>query len=118
MRTIFSPDSDSVYVELILKLIDYKVQATKPLSVDYKGKFRITSSSAPASGGVFLLALNILSNYPDISGPGTLMDSHRLIESLKVSDMPLVCDLLRNQITSFPVCLCPSYSPRRSQFYF
>ncbi|KAJ4480787.1 gamma-glutamyltranspeptidase [Lentinula lateritia] len=64
-------------------LKNYKVQATKPLSVDYKGKFRITSSSAPASGGVFLLALNILSNYPDISGPGTLMDSHRLIESLK-----------------------------------
>ncbi|KAF8824302.1 hypothetical protein HHX47_DHR8000072 [Lentinula edodes] len=74
---------NSVYVELIFKLIDYKVQATKPLSVDYKGKFKITSSPAPASGGVFLLALNILSNYPDISGPGTLMDSHRLIESLK-----------------------------------
>ncbi|KAE9397936.1 gamma-glutamyltranspeptidase [Gymnopus androsaceus JB14] len=64
-------------------LKNYKVRETKPLSINYKGKFKVISPSAPASGGVFLLALNILSNYPDVGGPGSIIDSHRMIESLK-----------------------------------
>ncbi|KAJ4481217.1 gamma-glutamyltranspeptidase [Lentinula aciculospora] len=62
---------------------NYKIRETKPLSVNYKGKFKITSPSAPASGGVFLLALNTLSNHSNIRGPGSVVDSHMLIESLK-----------------------------------
>ncbi|KAJ3743204.1 gamma-glutamyltranspeptidase [Lentinula detonsa] len=64
-------------------LKNYKVRETKPLSIDYKGKFKVISPSAPASGGVLLLALNILSNQSNIGGPGSVEDSHMLIESLK-----------------------------------
>lgn len=74
-----------LYKHLYASILDYKVRETKPLSINYKGKFKVTSSSAPASGGVFLLALNILSNYPDVEGPGSISDSHRMIESLKAS---------------------------------
>ncbi|KAF5392041.1 hypothetical protein D9757_003187 [Collybiopsis confluens] len=62
---------------------NYRVHQTKPLSLTYKGKFKVTTSSAPASGGILLLALNILSNYTDVGGPGSIVDSHRMIESLK-----------------------------------
>ncbi|KAJ3763510.1 gamma-glutamyltranspeptidase [Lentinula raphanica] len=64
-------------------LKNYRVRETQPLSIDYKGKYKITSPSAPASGGVFLLALNVLSNYTGIGGPDTVEDSHMMIESLK-----------------------------------
>ncbi|KAJ3973558.1 gamma-glutamyltranspeptidase [Lentinula raphanica] len=50
-------------------LKNYRVRETQPLSIDYKGKYRITSSSAPVSRGVSLLALTV--------------DSYLMIESLK-----------------------------------
>ncbi|KAJ3831200.1 hypothetical protein F5878DRAFT_667808 [Lentinula raphanica] len=40
--------------------VHYQVRETQPLRIDYKGKYRITSSSAPVSRGVSLLALTVV----------------------------------------------------------
>lgn len=64
-------------------VIDYKVEYTKPRSIDYKG-YKVTAPCAPASGAVMLLALSILSNSESESGgPGSVEDAHRMVEALK-----------------------------------
>ncbi|KIY47873.1 gamma-glutamyltranspeptidase [Fistulina hepatica ATCC 64428] len=54
-------------------LRDFMVRYAKPLSMNYRG-YTVTAASAPSSGSMVLQAL---------TGPGTIVDTHRLIESLK-----------------------------------
>ncbi|KIY53901.1 gamma-glutamyltranspeptidase [Fistulina hepatica ATCC 64428] len=62
-------------------LRDFKVRYAKPLCINYRG-YTVTATSAPSSGSIVLQALSILSNFKP-AGPGTIVDTHRLIESLK-----------------------------------
>ncbi|KAJ3711796.1 hypothetical protein C8R42DRAFT_648033 [Lentinula raphanica] len=64
---MYTKDGSSIQKLILTQRLDYQVRETQPLRIDYKGKYRITSSSAPVSRG----------------GPGTVEDSYLMIESLK-----------------------------------
>lgn len=64
-------------------LKNYTVALRKPAQINYRG-YRLTSCSAPSSGGIALSVLKVLEGYKDIGELSTLnLSTHRLDEAIK-----------------------------------
>lgn len=64
-------------------LATYKPIWRLPLKADYRG-YTVYAPPAPASGGVFLGALNALSHF-ELGNPGSIEDEHLMTEALRLA---------------------------------
>ena len=63
----------------------YDVVYRDAISIDYRGTYRIWSTSVPSSGAVVLSALKTMEHYPQTPYEDTdVLHTHRLIEAAKV----------------------------------
>ncbi len=64
-------------------LADYTVAIHKPSQIDYRG-YKLTSCSAPSSGGVALAAMKTVEGYKDFFHPSNVnLSTHRLDEAIR-----------------------------------
>ncbi|KAF7513650.1 hypothetical protein GJ744_007701 [Endocarpon pusillum] len=64
-------------------LQNYTVAIRKPAQIDYRG-YKLTSCSAPSSGGVVLSSLNTVNGYSDFFHPENInLSTHRLDEAIR-----------------------------------
>jgi len=64
-------------------LQNYTIALRKPAQIDYRG-YRLTSCSAPSSGGIALSVMKVIEGYHDIGDLSTLnLSTHRLDEAIK-----------------------------------